>query len=508
MARQVAARMKGDNYQGRFFWYQAARLLFEDSCVERVVIEHDAVSGVDDVVVYYKGAGILNAGTPCTAEYFQVKYHVDHRDAYSSDAMVDPGFINAKTSLLQRFYDAFQAERVNHPGLVLGLVSNWTWRSDDALATAIRDCDGALPDAFFSAGPKSALGKVREKWKAAIGATDQDFEDFARRLRIKFNYLSRGDLLASLSDRLYRAGLRPVEETKQVVPYDDLAAKLVMDGRTTVDASALRSICEREGLIVNQPQPRNPRAIGIRSFMRFAEHLEDECDSFVCLAENFDGRSIRDPRLWGDRVFPNLQEFLTTGALQSGEHHVFLECHLSISYAAGYLLHRASGASVYPLQKGRTRVAGKPAATPLAEFSDEQWKVDRVEDPDGQGGLVLGVSVTHDVRSDVEAHYRSTGVAPRMFLDLRPVVGVGPASILGADHAAALTEQLQQIVMAERRRLGGLIPVHIFAAAPNGFMYFLGQLGRAMDPVRLYEFDFDKRTGYSPSFSFPPHDAG
>jgi hypothetical protein len=39
-------------------------------------------------------------------------------------------------------------------------------------------------------------------------------------------------------------------------------------------------------------------------------------------------------------------------------------------------------------------------------------------------------------------------------------------------------------------------------------MYFLGQLGRAIDPVVLYEFDFDEHAGYSPSFSFPPRDSG
>ncbi len=495
--------MKGDNYQGRFFWYHAAGLLFQDSHVERVVIEHDTVSGVDDVVVYYKGTGILDSNTRCTAQYFQVKYHVDHRDAYSSDAMIDPGFINAKTSLLKRFYDAFLAEREKHPGLVLALVSNWTWRSEDVLATAIRDCDGTLPDAFFSRGPKSALGMIREKWKSAVNASDDEFEDFARRLRLKLNYFSRSDLLRSLSDRLYRAGLRPIDEAKQVVPYDDLATKFVTSGPRDFNASTLRSICAAEGLVIAEPQTRDPRAIGIRSFMRFAEHLEDECDRFVCLAQYFDGRSIRDRQLWGDRVLPALHEFLSTEALRQAEHHVLLECHLSVAYAAGYILHRASGASVYPLQKGRARAVWKPAVSPPPEFAHAQWMVERAEQPDGRGGLVLAVSVTHDVHADVNRHLHSAGVSPRVFLHLRPLSGVGASSVQGADHAAALAEQLQQLVMKERRRIDEPVSLHLFAAAPNGFMYFLGQLGRALDPAVLYEYDFDGHSGYSQSFTLP-----
>ncbi len=502
MGRQVAARLKGDNYQGRFFWYQAVGLLFEDSRVETVVLEHDTASGVDDVVVYYKPPGVSDAGMHCTAEYFQVKYHVDQRDSYSSDAMMDPGFIKARSSLLQRFYAAYQGERERHQGLRLGLVSNWTWRSDDCLARAIRD-NGALPNEFFSSGPRSPLGRVRNKWKDAIGAADGEFEDFARRLRLKLNYFSRGDLLEVLADRLYRGGLQPIDQTKEIVPYDDLALKFIMNGRSEFDARSLRNACEAEGLVVDRPRSKDPRAIGVRSFMPFAEHLEDECESFVCLAEHFDGRQIRDPDLWRRRVFPDLAEFLRSGGVRREELHLLLECHLSISYAAGYVLHRASGVGTYPVQKGRERQVWKPAAV-LAGPSDPLWTMDRIENEGGSGGLVLAVSLTHDVRKKVMEFLGSSDLQPPVLIDIRSGSGVGASSVRGPDHAAALAEQLQQLVLAERRRTDSPLAVHLFAAAPNSFMFFLGQLGRAMDPVQLYEFDFEGGRGYSASLSFPP----
>ena len=50
----------------------------------------------------------VNAGGwMASADYFQLKYHVDNRDSYSSAAMIDPAFINAKSSLLQRFFNAY-----------------------------------------------------------------------------------------------------------------------------------------------------------------------------------------------------------------------------------------------------------------------------------------------------------------------------------------------------------------------------------------------------------------
>lgn len=503
MAQQVAARMKGDNYQGRFFWYQAARLLFENSPVESIVIEHDDASGVDDVVVYYRGPGVNDSGSCCTVEFFQVKYHVDHRNAYSSNAMIDPKLIKAKSSLLQRFYAAYQSLQQQHPNLLLCLVSNWTWRADDPLATAIRDCNGALPETFFTSDDSCNLGKIRCQWRNAVKATDEEFERFARRLRLQFNYFSRGNLIEALSDRLWRAGLQPIDWTKDTVPYDDLALKCIMNGKTKFDAASLRDICRREGLLADSRPSRNQQALGVRSFMRFAEHLEDECDSFICLAKHFDGRQILDHDLWEQAIFPEMESFLGNGQDRQNERHLHLECHLSVAYGAGYILHRSSGVIAFPIQKGRTVATWKPSNPSSEKYLEKQWSVDRIDDPDTGKDLVVSVSITHDIRKDVESSLRAMSISPSVFLDFRPASGVGASSVQGPDHAIALAEQLQQLIVTERKKIGRVITAHLFAAAPNGLMFFLGQLGRAIDPVRLYEFDFQGGSGYAPSLSFP-----
>jgi hypothetical protein len=53
-------------------------------------------------------------------------------------------------------------------------------------------------------------------------------------------------------------------------------------------------------------------------------------------------------------------------------------------------------------------------------------------------------------------------------------------------------------------------PLHIFAAAPVGFAFLLGQLARGFGRHQLYEFDFEANTpdGYSPSLLFPPLKTG
>lgn len=46
-------------YQARFFWSQAAELLFDNSHLVGVVLKHDEVSYFGDVSVFYKGEGFV-----------------------------------------------------------------------------------------------------------------------------------------------------------------------------------------------------------------------------------------------------------------------------------------------------------------------------------------------------------------------------------------------------------------------------------------------------------------
>lgn len=81
----------------------------------------------------------------------------------------------------------------------------------------------------------------------------------------------------------------------------------------------------------------------------------------------------------------------------------------------------------------------------------------------------------------------------------------GQTQVLGGAHAFALAEKLEQwlrIRMAHNRKR----ILHIFAAAPNGFLFYLGQLSRNLGSIQLYEFAFGSRTGetYTPSLGLPP----
>ena len=97
---------------------------------------------------------------------------------------------------------------------------------------------------------------------------------------------------------------------------------------------------------------------------------------------------------------------------------------------------------------------------------------------------------------------RSANLGVGKVVHLRPLGGIGPSAVRGGDHAQCLAEEAMTIIR-KTNETGGT--THVFAAAPNALMFFLGQYGAALKRVQLYEFDFDgERNGtYCASFCLP-----
>lgn len=98
--RQIAARISGDDYQARFFWYQAAQLLYADSRIEKVIIEHDEACHIDDIAVYFKAPGRRDSAHDSAADFFQVKYHVPKKIIQcKNDVGSNHNWINRKITI-------------------------------------------------------------------------------------------------------------------------------------------------------------------------------------------------------------------------------------------------------------------------------------------------------------------------------------------------------------------------------------------------------------------------
>lgn len=502
---QIAARIDGDDFQGRLFWIKAAELYTDPPRVARIAYEYDQAVGVDDLVLFYHPPGVHEGPEQYDVDAMQAKFHVDHKGAYSSAFLLEVPS-GSKRSLLQKMHAGYRSLRGAGHQCRLILVSNWGWDDADNLAKSIR-ADGKLPEAFFSDGPRAEFGKIREDWRVHLGIDAGELADFARRLRWHLFYFASNLQADYLATKLQNAGLRPPDPTKRINPYDDLIRKLLCERHAIeVDADQLREICKREDLVLSECPDRLSRRVGLRSFIRWAETMEADCIDYVCVAKYFEGRYIRDPALWNGLVYADIVKFLRKVVRESVAEEILLECHHTLAYLAGTQLPAKCGLSIAPVQKGpRGREAWRPGETTGVLPG---WSQSRNDNADGSADVVVVLSVTHAIGGDVRAHCQQAGLMPATFLELIPEHGVGPSSILGPNHAQKLAVEALAHVRGVRGTLGRGARVHLFAAAPNALLFFLGQAaGDLLQPIQLYEHDWEGVRGslYLPSLSLPPN---
>lgn len=509
MGRAIAARTKGDDYQARVFCVELCRLFDEKSKVTRVVYEAARVKHFEDVVVHYKDGMFDVDHEPLQGDYFQVKFHVDYTGCVKAESLINPDFIHATTSVLQRVMELQRALTSDGRGYRFIFYINWSIDHADPLRLIVSGTDyRILWDKLAKARPDSELGKVRRAWREHLNlASDAELEVVLRPLRIYPGH-SFEEVGKVLNAHLRGAGLVPVADGAIVHPYDDLVSKLLHMGRTDLTAEDAEQLLKDEGLwrgyVMQEPDAYR---VGIRSFFRWAEDLGDKTDAMLSVLEFFDGRHIKSPELWRSEIFPRMAGFLPEAVRGKQKCALHLPAHATIALAAGYCLPPKLGVEVAPVQptpRGLEIWRPNPAKTRALYPT---WQAPKHDERLGDGSdVVVALSVTHDVLEDARLYAAKS--LPQAGRILCYSVEGGPRNTAVEDgtHAKRLADALAADLRASRtlEERGGRL--HIFAAAPNGLLFFIGQLLPSLGRTTLYEYDFDSADpgAYQESFSFPP----
>ena len=204
-------------------------------------------------------------------------------------------------------------------------------------------------------------------------------------------------------------------------------------------------------------------------------------------------------------IFPQVHDFLSKYARTAKPYHLLLDTHSSIAFAAGYCLEIKSGANVVPVQRVRN---GREVWQPLSECVADSypgWTQSDFSTASDEHNVAVAISIAHDVFGDVRDFVSKELAQVRRILHCRVEPQPGNSSVRDGTHAVQLAQALAALFKQRSRdeRAGTL---HIFAAAPNAFMFFLGQLARGFGACVLYEYDFESSTpgAYRASLSFPP----
>ena len=497
MANQVAARMDGDDYQHLLAWREALELLRPGTGVVEIRVEDARAFSADDVTVRYA------SGAARADRFFQVKYHVDQRDAYSTAVLMTKRTAGG-TSLLQKFWRTYQGLGIQSTGpFELTLISNWGWDVGDPFAGVIDGYDGRVKEAFLEASRSSDLGKVRARWCAHLGVTDADLAPFVRALRIRHGYHTWRELRDGVADRMENRGLR--HDDAALHTAIGIVREWITRGPSTIDAAVMHAAIAGHRLVL--PVEAERAAMVVMNTVA-SPHQEVTPDYTLDWCDRFQGepsrrgRQLRHPEEWNGRLLPELRGVELRIKEETPERLIrargaarlapWIAFGATFSEVAGYTIELEQRLAGGRVERWRSDA---PAATDFA-LEEEFPDLAAMARSGRADVLAVGVAVTDDLYIDLVRALQDQGLASRLLL-LRPRGGTSPSALRHAGDATALAEQTKRAIRRAVRD-AGVHRVELYYCGPISGACFLGhRLNAVAREVIVME---DQQPGYLPTF--------
>lgn len=507
MAQAPAARDAGTEYQAWVFWDEACRLFASHAKVAQVGYEHGDKRAFDDVTVSYSTSVPDNMGGYVTADYRQVKFNVDHTKVLTTGSLTDPDAINASSiSLLKRLADA--KVKVDQAGVKARFIFEATRpiAHDDPLAELVDKMHGGALrlEKLFTGGERSAMGKVRADWAGHLKLSDEnELREILRPLRIVEAPPELQTRRRQVIDKLALHGFEVPGDDKTDSVYDVLIQKWSREGGlSSFTKESLEKLTKNEGLWRGVRWRTDRTDIGIRSFTRGSELLDDNTVALLPLESQFDGRRLRADKRWEVDIVPSVRDFIAANTKRGGAYTVHLASHASIAFLAGYQIDPKRGVDAAVSQPSRSglslwEVTSLPETLPPLNVSER---------PIGTGpSVAAAISITHSIVNDVETYVKRASLGVDRILEIRVPLPAGHAVRDGA-HANALAALIVNALKEKRSaQERAAQPLHLFYAGPNGLYFFVGQQSRGLGTIQLYEHDFERAADdYEPSITLTP----
>lgn len=500
LTKKLVPALKGDEYQILWFWLQVCKLFHPRTKVKAVELESNDVKGFDDVVVHYEGL-IDRNGSIKNKDCFQVKFHMTGYGAITGSGLCDPSFINAeKSSLLQRLHSAYGKHAAADDCSRFTLLSPWQVHPDDVLSKVYDMTSHGIDwDRLSAGGDKSATGKLRKIWREHLGLkSDDELRPIINTLRLR-QTSSLDDLRTQLNEHLAMCGLRPVEVSSYIDPYQELTRGLLkQSGNVLMTRPEVESLCKKEGLYEGPPFFSDDRKyIGVQTFSRWTDGIDDRCEAVLDLRDLFDGRQVKTGRSWAE-IGGLVEKFFEQETKSGAKVDIELHAALSVCLAVGYYLPAKRRVSTAVIQPPRQRWESHPPGSTAATL----FSTDFIQQPACATELALSLSVTHNVNQQVQS-FISSSLCEWAHIHFLPMSGFGAMAVRDGMHAWEMAQsfcsQVKQIVVEQK-----YTRVHLFASAPAALMFFIGQLAHALPPITIYEYEFGSAAPvYFPSINLP-----
>jgi hypothetical protein len=473
MGEQSAARLAGDDYQHLYSWFELLQLLPAESPYSHGFVEHPKAGLADDITLHPQDRGRA-------ARYVQVKFHVDHRAAYSGEKLVEIQAADAR-SVLHKLFDSWRLLKAQEPGGVeIWLVSNWA--STEDLGRFLLESYSLSRD-FYAGGPKSRAGKIRSLWARELGATAEELSDFCRALRLRLGFSGLEELTERVDERMKLNSLRIGK-----VPQD-LAIGIVREWiqaggeNKRITRKELEQVIAERGLRADAAE--HPKAnLTIHGWDRRHFDIQPTIELDWTKFFNFDSRTVPSQETWTDILVPQLKKAKEKLAHFAGPN--FLEFRGKLPLSALLQVGRS-----FPEAGGfRFRVEQPTAGETFLWRSDVpasafDLEVSATPVPGNGSDLLFSLSITGDASHDVH-RLLSEDSRFKLWVDVKPKQGSRSTALKSASDAVSVAVQCKDLmrdyrVQSKAERIG------LVLYCPASLALFLGQRLNALGEIIAFE---------------------
>lgn len=273
-----------------------------------------------------------------------------------------------------------------------------------------------------------------------------------------------------------------------------------------IDRKEFDETLEKRIFLVANKYPCPPKriSISVKSFTLSAEKLEKKAENCLSFIDKFNKRELKAEYSWNDDIYKKLDEFLLENTNHESTYQLFLDTHSSIAFAAGRILNSKSGINIFPVQRTANKGIMLWDMESEKETDYSNWNITYELLQEDQFDSALILNVTHNISNDVIRFIKDNNLPIRRIINCIPnEMGATNISIKNGTHATLLANYVYNAIamrnIQERRAT-----LHIFASAPNAFMFFLGQNSVGFGKCILYEYDYEQMNSctYSQSISF------
>lgn len=235
----------------------------------------------------------------------------------------------------------------------------------------------------------------------------------------------------------------------------------------------------------NSKSSNHEKLIVIRSYVRGTEEsMKNACYS-LDLSKYFNERIPINDDVW-TKIQMEVIKFVKK--LSNNEvYQLDASTHYSITYLLGILLDSKSGNKVKIKQ--RTSSLGiqqwEPVTYNLKEYN--KFKVDERIIEQNSKDIAICVSITKNILSDVFEFITVNDIKVNKIVNYTLDDNIGNISVEDGQHAWRLAEQIKRD-LDDRPLINREGNIHFFFAAPNGLVFFLGQMSFSLKNIHLYEF--------------------